>query len=295
MKLRLLDLDGSVIGQPGFKHLARSGLAQTLDLKPDGHALRLWARRADMIGFARRLSEEGEPPGTGAPVTFIGSGDYHHLTAPLVARVPGPVSVVHFDNHPDWGKWPPAYHCGSWVNRVLDMSHVAKVVTIGPTSHDITWPQFKGANLAALDGGKLELHPWRLAPSRVLGKGTITWANLAGGDWDEFVADMVRRLPTEAVYLTIDKDVLHPDDAVTNWNQGEMRVEHLLSMIRALAGKKRIVGIDVCGEFAAPHFPNPAKRLLARFDQPKPPALPDLSPNDRANQRIMECLSQVGV
>ncbi|HTH17599.1 MAG TPA: hypothetical protein VL974_13160 [Magnetospirillum sp.] len=295
MKVRLLDLDGSVMGQPVLKDLARAGLAQTIDLRADGDALRLWARRSDMIAFARRLTEEDEPPGQGATVTFMGSGDYHHLTAPLVARVPGPVSVVHFDNHPDWSKWPPAYHCGSWVNRVLDMPHVAKVVTIGPTSDAVTWPQFKGANLKALNDPRFELHPWRFAPSRVLGRGKVRWRNLAGADWTDFVDDLVKRLPTEAVYLTIDKDVLHPDEAVTNWNQGHMRVDHLLSMIRALAEAKRIVGVDVCGEFAKPHFPNPAKRLLARFDQPRPPRHPDLTPNGSANRRILESLAEAGV
>lgn len=294
MKLRLLHLDGSLTAQPTLAALAATGHAQEVDLRPEGERLRLWATRRAMIDFTRRLTEEGPVAGTGAEVTFMGSGDYHHLTAPLVARTPGPLSVVHFDNHPDWGRWPPAYHCGSWVNRVLEMPHVARVVTIGPCAGP-GWPQLKGANLRALDGGRFELHPWRMGPSRVLGGRTIRWANLAGADWAGFAEDLARRLPTERVYVSIDKDVLHPDEAVTNWDQGEMRLDHILAALRALTERRRVVGVDVCGEYAPPRFDCLGKRLLARFDQPRPPESPDLARNDAANRRLVEALEACGI
>ena len=311
MKLRLLDLDGAVMAQPVLRSLAAEGLAQAVDLAPAARRLRLWARRPEMIGFARALFEAGPPPGRGAELTFVGSGDFHHLTSPLVARMPGPLTVVHFDNHPDWGTWPPAHHCGSWVDRVLELRHVARVVTIGPTSAAPTWPQFKGANLAALAAGRIELHPWRLARSRVLGRvdpgpghrrqdagpiwGGIQWTNLAGGDWAGFVDDLARRLPTTNVYVTIDKDVLHADEAVTNWNQGEMRVADIARCLEALAERRRIVGMDVCGDFAHPGFDSCAKRLLARFDQPPPPTAPDLTVNAAANVRLLEIAGRIGL
>lgn len=295
MKLRLLHMDGSLMAQPTLSGLAGSGLAQVINLKAEADALRLWARRADMIALARRMTEDGPPPGDGAEITFMGSGDFHHLTAPLVARHAGTsLSIVHFDNHPDWGKWPPAYHCGSWVNRVLDMDHVAKVVTIGPCAGP-NWPQLKGANLKALADPRYELHPWRMAPSRLLGGRTIAWNNLADGGWPGFATALAGRLPTEAVYVSIDKDVLHPDEAVTNWNQGEMRLDHVLECLRALAAQRRIVGIDVCGEFAPPRFPSLPKRVLARFDQPRPPAVPDLTRNDDANRRLLEAIDGLGI
>lgn len=295
MKLRLLHLDGSVMAQPTLSALAADGRAQVVNLKPEADALRLWARRADMLGLARRLTEEGAPPGKGAEITFLGSGDFHHLTAPLVARhARTGVSIVHFDNHPDWGCWPPAYHCGSWVNRVLEMEHVAKVVTIGPCAGPC-WPQMKGANLKLLEDPRYELRPWRMEPAKRLGGGAIHWRNLAGADWTAFVADLAGRLPTEAVYVSIDKDVLHADEAVTNWNQGEMRMDHILECLAALARRRRIVGIDVCGEYAPPRFPSLPKRLLARFDQPRPPIAPDLSRNDAANRRLLDAVTGLGL
>ncbi len=300
MRLRLIDLDGSVTAQGEL--MARAG--QVVDLRPAGETLRLWARRSDMAAFARRLHEAGPIGGRGIPVSFYGSGDYHHLAAPLIAGAPGPVSVVHFDNHPDWGLWPPAYHCGSWVNRALDQPHVAKIVTIGPCSDAITWPQFKGANLHALADGRLELHPWAYAPSRVLGAvdggphgregRLIRWHNLASLDWQGFLDEMIARLPTDNVWITLDKDVLDHAEAVTNWNQGQMPMEAILLAVRKLAAAKRLVGVDVCGEFAPPVFRNPFKRLLARFDQPPPPSAPDTAINQTTNLRLIQVLDDVG-
>jgi hypothetical protein len=168
------------------------------------------------------------------------------------------------------------------------------VVTIGPCA-GTTWPQFKGANLKVLDDPRFELHPWRMAPSRLVGGRTIRWNNVGDADWGGFVDDLARRLPTEAVYVSIDKDVLHPDEAVTNWNQGQMRLDHILACLRALAARRRIVGLDVCGEYAPPRFDTWPKRVLAKFDQPKPPAFPDLAPNAATNQRLLAALDALGI
>ncbi|CAA7626470.1 arginase family protein [Magnetospirillum sp. UT-4] len=295
MKLRILHLDGSLMAQPTLARLAEEGAAQVVNLKPEAQALRLWTGRADMVALARRLAEEGPPPGRGADVTFMGSGDYHHLSVPLIARHAGrPLSVLHFDNHPDWGRWPPAYHCGSWVNRALELDAVAKVVTVGPCA-PAGWPQLKGANLGLLGQGRYELHPWRMGRSRRLGGGPVDWANLGEGGWDGFVATLADRLPTERVYVTIDKDVLHADEAVTNWDQGEMRLDHILACLRVLAGSHAIVGIDVCGEYAPPRFDGWGKRLLARLDQPRPPPQPDLGVNEAANRRLLAAVAELGL
>ena len=148
VRLRVLDLDGSLTQQPALAQ--RSETVQVVPMDDLADGLRLWATTPALEEFRRRLNRLAEPAGEGPVVTFLGSGDFHHLAALLIERAAGPVSVVHFDNHPDWVRFPPAWHCGSWVNRVLDMDHVARVVTIGPCGGDLDWPQLKGANLAAL-------------------------------------------------------------------------------------------------------------------------------------------------
>lgn len=305
MKLRLIDLDGSVVAQPALRHRLESGSAESIDLRTESGRLRLWARHADMERFARRIDSRGSRR-RGAEVTFLGSGDFHHLTAPLVARIPGPLSIIHFDNHPDWSNWPPAYHCGSWVNRVLEQSSVAKVVTIGPTAKGPTWPQFKGANLALLKSRRFELHPWCFPPSRVLGQvdpgprhqvtgRSIHWRNLVDVNWIAFLDELIGRLPTTNIYITIDKDVLHTEDAVTNWNQGEMRLEHVIDALRTIASLRRIVGVDICGEFSPPRFRHLGKRLLAHLDQPRPPRTPQLEINAQTNARLLAALEDIGI
>jgi arginase family enzyme len=68
--------------------------------------------RASAIQRARaRMADTA----AGAPaVTMIGSGDFHHLAVLLLERAREPVTVIHFDNHPDWVRWAPRWHCGSW-------------------------------------------------------------------------------------------------------------------------------------------------------------------------------------
>ena len=49
------------------------------------------------------------------------------------------------------------------------------------------------------------------------------------------------------VFLSIDLDVLRPEDFRTNWDQGSMTFEELLGIVESLASARRIVAIDICG------------------------------------------------
>ena len=293
MRLRLLDLDGSLLGLPALAQWAE--LAQVLDMRDLGEPLRLWATASGLEDFRRRLDEAPPLPGLGPEITFMGSGDYHHLAAVLIGRAAGPLSVIHFDNHPDWVRLPPAWHCGSWVNRVLDMPHVARVVTIGPCSDDLVWPQLKGGNLAALASGRLELWPWRHAPSHRLGAPPLTWRNLGDEtDWAGRLSAIFGSLPTASVWVSIDKDVLRPEEAITNWDQGEMPLSVLTRALRLLAREKTILGIDVCGEYSSPRFVSLWKRLSAWFDHPSVcRARQPLWRNNATNHSLLETFAEI--
>lgn len=98
---------------------------------------------------------------------------------------------------------------------------------------------------------------------------------LSCGGW---VAD-VRRLPNwrksaDAVYISIDKDVLSRDFARTNWDQGEMTLDALFASIERIALCHRIIGIDVCGELSL------SKGACSE----------DVSINSKTNGRIQEFL-----
>ena len=74
-----------------------------------------------------------------------------------------------------------------------------------------------------------------------------------------------------------------------------MRLTHLLHAIRALATSKRVLGIDVCGDFArAPHS-NLFKRWEAKSDQPPPErwSESDLLRNSTTNKALISLFEEL--
>jgi arginase family enzyme len=303
MQIRVLDLDGSLIDQPPVTSRLSDGRAELFGLRSFGMSLRLWAAKRSYEAFEsfwRRL-----PRPSGPLLILIGSGDFHHLTASFVAAAEGPLTVVHFDNHPDWCWTMPRRHCGAWVNAVLAMTHVQRVVTIGPCSDDLVRPDRKGANLHALSEGRLELFPWQHAPSKVrktilsgaghtVDDGTIVWRNLAEANWSAFLNELIDRIPTRRVWITVDKDILSPEEAVTNWDQGALPLDRLVEAISRLTAAFEIVGADICGDYAPIRHRHPLKYLEARLDQPWTPSAEAaatraraIEVNARANERLI--------
>jgi len=304
--LNILDLDHSLTGQASIARLLDSGRARRLDLLDLGPKLRLWSSERTFRRFTERLRERPRHSGPAPEIFFVGSGDYHHLTPAFLTDLPEPVSLIHFDNHPDWVHFAPRRHCGSWVNQALKLPNIERIVTLGPCSDDLQNPQIKGGNLGALKRGVLQLFPWQHPPSKVWGRvgdgaghqqqeNLLHWNNLADQDWSAFLERMIASLPTQAVWITIDKDVLASEDAATNWDQGQMRLSHLLQAIRSLAASKRIIGIDICGEFARPAFSNAFKRWEAKSDQPPAErwSETDLLRNSATNQALIELFEEL--
>ncbi|WGK89522.1 arginase [Pseudomonas migulae] len=304
--MNILDLDHSLTAQAPIARLLDSGRAKRLDLLDLGPKLRLWSSERTWRRFAERLQQRPRHSGPQPEIFFFGSGDYHHLTPAFLTDLPAPVSLIHFDNHPDWVHFAPRRHCGSWVNQALKLPNIQRIVTLGPCSDDLQNPQLKGGNLSALKRGVLQLFPWQHPPSKVWGRvgdgaghqqleNQLHWRNLAELDWPVFLDQLITSLPTEAVWITIDKDVLASEDAATNWDQGGMRLSHLLQAIRVLAANKRILGIDICGEYARPAFSNAFKRWEAKADQPPAErwSADDLLRNSATNQALIELFEEL--
>jgi len=305
LRLRVIDLDGSVAAQEPLRRRINAGSATRIEATDLAGALRIVAGRRAKAEFLERLGRQGGE-GEGAPVFFYGSGDFHHLTSVLLSRVEEPVTVVHFDNHPDWVRFPATVNCGAWVNRALELPQVRKVVTIGPCSDDLVRPEWQFANLRAVAEGRIALYPWRHAPSRVWGRygkadsfrqqgGHLHWRNLAEVDWSDFLDELIAAIPTASIWLTIDKDVLAPADACTNWDQGELPLSHLMAAVERLASERRIIGADVCGDWSEPRFTDPFRATLAYFDHPRrfTPTPEQLAINARVNASMIDCFQRV--
>jgi hypothetical protein len=297
-----LDLDGALDDQQDLLAEGLTACGSRVPATDLGRSLRLWSRPAALEALKDRLRREG--PIAGPALVFAGSGDFHHVTPLLIQRAlevsyAGPITVVHFDNHPDWVRFDNGVHCGSWVGQAARLPGVSRLITVGPCSRDIHRPDRQGADLKLILDQRVELYAYRApAGSRTL--------NLCGQEWptveslgDTAFADLLAsRIDTDAVYITIDKDVLCADDAVTNWDQGQTSLTLLEALILRIAEQHRVIGADIVGDWSAPHYgggmlPAWLKRAEALLDQPQRP--PDREAAQRLNQATNQRLLRLFV
>jgi len=306
MHLQVLDLDGSLAAQSSLRDAASWDSVGTIDLRDIAPRVRLWSRRAAIVALRARLSAAHAR--SHDTITMLGSGDFHHLAALLIenaTRASGqPITLVHIDNHPDWVRFAPRWHCGSWINRALELPGIARVITLGVCSDDLERPGLKGGNLTALASGRLVLLPWSREPSRVYRRigdggahryeqGRIVWNNLANGDFGAHLERMLALIETAAVWITIDKDVLSEAEALSNWDQGQMPLARVLETIRFITARRRLVGADICGEYSPIGHTNWLKRIESHLDQPAIEAsAAALARNECVNVELLRALTQ---
>jgi arginase family enzyme len=206
-------------------------------------ATNLFCTQEALSEIRRRLSAR-----TARGITFIGSGNYHYISYEFLREIDHPFSLVLFDNHTDakrsdnlWG----LLTCGSWTaEAAAKLPHLKQVVMVGVHADSlIDCPELSS---------KLVLLPDLEHPRQLLSA-----------------------LSADDVYISIDKDVLDRSDAVTNWDQGTMRLRQLTVTLHSLVLSKNVIGIDICGELRIP--PADAWRYA---DQ--------IRLNERANLAILE-------
>jgi hypothetical protein len=165
------------------------------------------------------------------------------------------------------------------VVQALKHPWVQKVILLGQNSEDIRGDQFRFAPFHELKSGRVEMHPLLKTNALV----PLIWASNVKGvasakkTWlgTDLKFDTIRQVGAEAmgdrlakelagknVYISIDKDVMRLDDALTDWDQGQMTLKELITLISKISSSSILVGMDVCGERA----PEPVHGLLKRFD-----------------------------
>jgi arginase family enzyme len=200
------------------------------------------------------------------PFVFYGSGDFHHLAGWLIRRVTQPVTLISFDNHPDWDRRPPRWACGGWINRALDLPNVRKVSVWGCGNFELNWPSRLFGNRRDLRSGRLEIHPWaeRFAPATARRFDAMTRDN-----WRQRFESFVRTLSTPDVYATIDLDCLDAGEAVTNWENGLFTAADISWALQILRRSASVIAGDVCGAYSPPQLERWTQRFASRWDHPK--------------------------
>ena len=168
------------------------------------------ADHARIADAAERLARQG-------PLLAIG-GD-HSVTFPLVeglARVHGPVSILHFDAHPDlyddFGGNPRSH--ASPFARILERRLATRLVQVGIRT-------LNAAQASQVARFGVELVPWVDVE-----RGAVP-------------------IPPGPLYVTIDLDALDPAFApgVSHHEPGGLSVRQLLNVLQRIDG--RVVGADV--------------------------------------------------
>ena len=302
--IRILDFDGSLTKQ---QNLLSRYVHQIISLKDLGPRARLWMDSCTSRNIQEYLKEDSR-----GAVTFFGSGDFHHLSSLLLSQFQEPLSLIVFDFHPDWDILPPRMGCGSWVTRSLRKENILKCFLIVVSSKDISYPWIQSGNLNLLKNNRLEIYPYAHGPTPVflkkipenisirLEKGLlgsrIYWDEMRGKDLKEFFLSLIKRLPARNVYVSIDKDCLRNEYALTNWEEGRLSLDELLLMLRLIKENLEIVGLDITGDYSRVSVSGSLKGILSRLDHPKEveagkfPEEAVTSINETTNLRILDTL-----
>lgn len=275
--IRVLNFDNSIIQQPKLLSRYRS---EVIDFTGLASSSRFY-----MSGLARRRIADSLAPQLKKCPTFLGSGDFHHISEIITSRINEPACLVVFDFHPDWDILPPRFGCGSWVSQALKNKNILKVLLLGMGSDDLSAGPLQAGNLVSLRRNRLEIYPYKHKPSRVYFKrvpenhsvtvkkkffsNKIIWHELEKEDLGEFTLKLIKRLPAQKVYISIDKDCLKKDFALTNWEEGGLRLDQLLIMLKVIKENLDIIGLDVAGDYSAPVIAGRIKKFFFRLDHPK--------------------------
>ena len=258
------------------------------DFRTWGPRLRFCAPDAEMEAFL--AAGAGSLPSETRFIVY-GSGDFHHLSALWLRRAVRlgggqPLTLVSFDNHPDWDIRPPKWCCGSWINRALDLTTVEQAAVWGCGNFECWgWHRLTG-NHRDVRSGRLEVHPW--ADGRTVADqaraGSITQAG-----WREAFARFAAGLAGRALYVTVDIDGLCAGEAVTNWENGRFSAADVAWALEELSRHARIAAGDLCGARSAPVYARRTQRFVSEMDHPELPAF-DPAEAARTNTRAFETI-----
>ena len=182
-------------------------------------------------------------------IHFFDNGNYHYMSKIWTDMVQEPFSLIVFDHHPDMH--PPRFgdilSCGGWVQKALNENKfIDNVVIIGVADHLVDEIR---QEIASHPSGARHDNSAIFDKVTFIKESELPSVSLKGRSPDR-VHHTFHIPHSTSIYLSIDKDALSPSDALTNWDQGSLRLEHMKSIISEIAKDHRIIGVDICGERA---------------------------------------------
>lgn len=216
------------------------------------------------------VSENRGNSGNVPTIHFFDNGNYHYMSKLWTDRIQHPFTLIVFDHHPDMQ--PPRFggilSCGGWVLEVLENNKfIQNVIIIGVKDElvETVREEFSQA------GDTEILNKVIFVKESELGKEIplSSFVNQRSG-------------LSSNIYLSIDKDVLAPAFAATNWDQGSLTLDALKNYITSFTANRKILGIDICGE-RAHDFEGDANHTVQKAD----------SLNNSLNRELVEFLQKL--
>ena len=302
MKLRILDLDGGLTVQPSLRR-QRPEIAPCQNWGP---RIRLACSFGRFRRFEASLAGRLATSSACDPwLTFIGSGDFHHVSLALVKRLTEPVNLLVIDNHPDWMRGIPILHCGTWLWHASRLPHVRRIYHVGgDVDFDNAYRYF--APWPALTSGAITVFPG-VRSYRGCGWSGVQHAPLRSTRAAPAAVERIRHLlephaehlSSCPLYISLDKDVLATDDAIVNWDSGHLTLTEVRDVLACFiqVANDRVAGMDVVGDWSTVSVKGWLRHLLHYTEHPLLRIAPHeaLSVNDRTNQALLETLSALGV
>lgn len=203
---------------------------------------------------AEKIRQRLEPE---TSVCFIDNGNYHYVSCIRAGMVREPFDMIVFDHHTDMqpSMFGQMLSCGSWIrNTVTGNSMIQDVLLIGADQDYIS--EIKKEDDPQLYGRT------KMVSEQELGENGLPHEATDG---------------SRPVFISIDKDVLACDECPTNWDQGSMSVGVLKELLVHITRKRRVCGIDICGE--------PAADADMR----------DIMQSSAVNRQILDCLGVIQI
>jgi arginase family enzyme len=301
MQVRILDLDGGLVRQT---QLLRRSAAVVLRLQDWGGDIRLACRHGKFTSFEKRLTELAGSRHDARPfLSFLGSGDFHHVSLALLRRLNSPFNLLVIDNHPDWMRGVPFMHCGTWLYHAAQLPAVQRIFHLGgEVDFDniyrwlAPWPMLRSGKIIIAPPRhryrgrcweQIEQRPLRRYPKQCLRLDTI----------EKWINPYRDELSSWPLYISLDKDVLTASEAVVNWDSGPMAGTEVLAILEGFsnAAGGDLAGMDVVGDWSPVHLRGLLRRFLHWTEHPQLAVNANEATrrNEALNLRLLESVSPV--